>query len=130
MATGSLHNVVSLVPRDHNMEEVLRAFSDFAAYIKANEPGTLQYYAVNPEGIDELIIIEKFAFIPAFIALGTCFILMGERRYADRDSLKLHAESEAFRKFQQEVVPLLQSPPVIRRAVNSWGFEDRNSAYT
>jgi quinol monooxygenase YgiN len=53
---------------------------------------------------------------------------MGERRYTNRDALKHHAESEAFKAFQQEVVPFLESPPVIRRAVGFWGFENRNSA--
>ncbi|KAL3472840.1 hypothetical protein BJX99DRAFT_261908 [Aspergillus californicus] len=107
MASGSLHNVVSLIPRDHKMEDILRTFSDFAAYVKSNESGTLQYYAVKPEGRNELIIIEK---------------------YANRDALKHHAESEAFNTFQQEVGLFLESPPVIRRAVGFWGFENRNSA--
>lgn len=43
--------------RDRN--QVVEAFGALAKHIQAHEPKTQIYFAIRPEGTDELIIVEK-----------------------------------------------------------------------
>ena len=40
-------------------KQIVKLFDETAAQVKANEPGTLQYYAVRPKKGDELHIVER-----------------------------------------------------------------------
>ena len=42
-----------------NRKQIVKLFDETAAQVKANEPGTLQYYAVRPKKGEELHIVEK-----------------------------------------------------------------------
>lgn len=40
--------------------QIVKLFDETAAQVQANEPGTLQYYAVRPKKGDELYIVERY----------------------------------------------------------------------
>ncbi|KAJ4147203.1 hypothetical protein LMH87_001743 [Akanthomyces muscarius] len=105
MSSEVVHIVVTLVPQTGKLGELIQAFENLSLHVEANEPETLSYYAVQPKGKDELIIVEK---------------------YANEGALKSHAQSPAFKKFGKVISTILQSPPDIKRSSLKSGFETRS----
>ncbi|GAB1200401.1 hypothetical protein APSETT444_009773 [Aspergillus pseudonomiae] len=94
MPSEAIHNIVTLVPQDGKLTDVrktlihpgealapvsspvhspltnsqlIQAFNKLSQYVQIHEPETLLYYAVQPKGKDQLVIVEnvpgvKFAF--------------------------------------------------------------------
>ncbi|KAM0094452.1 hypothetical protein ACP6JD_002130 [Aspergillus fumigatus] len=59
MSSDAIYNVVKLVPKPGKYDEVVAAFAAFAKHIEAHEHKTQIYFAIRPEGTDELLIVEK-----------------------------------------------------------------------
>jgi hypothetical protein len=59
MSSDAIYNIVKLVPKPGKYDEVVEAFGALAKHIEAHEPKTQIYFAIRPEGTDELLIVEK-----------------------------------------------------------------------
>ncbi|KAL4915133.1 hypothetical protein BDW62DRAFT_133154 [Aspergillus aurantiobrunneus] len=104
MSSKEIYNVVKLVPKPGKFNEVSDAFKTLSKYVQDNEPKTQIYFAVQPQGTEELVIVEK---------------------YTDSQNLKDHAVSQAFKQFSETIGGLLAQAPEIKRAAFASGFEGR-----
>uniref|UniRef100_A0A060T5J1 ARAD1C12782p n=1 Tax=Blastobotrys adeninivorans TaxID=409370 RepID=A0A060T5J1_BLAAD len=101
---SEIHNIVILTPKEGKLDEVVKGFTDLAEKVKANEPGTLVYYLVQPKGANEIIVVEK---------------------YADADALKKHGQTDYFKEFFQRMGGLLAKAPEIKTSSFLTGFESK-----
>ncbi|PTU22711.1 hypothetical protein P175DRAFT_0499256 [Aspergillus ochraceoroseus IBT 24754] len=102
---GEIYNVVKLVPKPGKFNEVVEAFKVLSKFIEEHEPKTQIYFALQPQGSEELVLVEK---------------------YTDADNLKAHASTAAFKQFGRAIGPLLAQKPDIRRASFLAGVEGRS----
>ncbi|OGM44740.1 hypothetical protein ABOM_007400 [Aspergillus bombycis] len=105
MSSEAIHNIVTLVPQDGKLTDLIQAFNKLSLYVQTHEPETLLYYAVQPKGKDQLVIVEK---------------------YASERALKNHAQSVAFKEFGKAITGILQTPPDIKTSSFTGGFETRS----
>ncbi|KAB8259702.1 hypothetical protein BDV32DRAFT_150124 [Aspergillus pseudonomiae] len=105
MPSEAIHNIVTLVPQDGKLTDLAQAFNKLSQYVQTHEPETLLYYAVQPKGKDQLVIVEK---------------------YASENALKSHAQSVAFKEFGKAIKEILQMPPDIKTSTFTGGFEARS----
>ncbi|KAL4790823.1 hypothetical protein BDV19DRAFT_393675 [Aspergillus venezuelensis] len=99
-----IYNVVKLVPKPGKFNEIASAFSTLSKWIQENEPKTQIYFALQPEGKEEFVLVEK---------------------YTDGQNLKEHASTAAFKTFFNAIGGLLAEKPEIKRAGFVAGFEGR-----
>ncbi|RDW76638.1 putative quinol monooxygenase [Aspergillus mulundensis] len=104
MSPKEFYNVVRLVPKPGKFDEVSEAFRTLSKYVEENEPKTQIYFAVQPQGSEELVIVEK---------------------YTDAQNLKEHASTPAFKQFSKAIGGLLAETPELKRADFVAGFEGR-----
>ncbi|KAI9372722.1 hypothetical protein BJX61DRAFT_542447 [Aspergillus egyptiacus] len=101
---SSIYNVVKLVPKQGKFNEIAEAFKALSKYIEEHEPKTQIYFALQPQGTEEFVFVEK---------------------YTDAANLKEHASSPAFKKFSKSLAGCLAQAPEIKRADFIGGFEGR-----
>ncbi|CEN62763.1 hypothetical protein BJX68DRAFT_108172 [Aspergillus pseudodeflectus] len=104
MSPKEIYNVVRLVPKPGKFQEVAEAFKTLSKYIEDHEPKTQIYFALQPQGTEEFVFVEK---------------------YTDAANLKEHASSPAFKQFGKALAGNLAAAPEIKRADFIAGFEGR-----
>ncbi|KAL3480397.1 hypothetical protein BJX99DRAFT_220729 [Aspergillus californicus] len=104
MAPKEIYNVVKLVPKPGKFNEIAEAFRTLSKYIEDYEPKTQIYFALQPQGAEEFVFVEK---------------------YTDAENLKEHASSLAFKQFSKALGGCLAQAPEIKRAAFIGGFEGR-----
>ncbi|KAL6234459.1 hypothetical protein BDW75DRAFT_212279 [Aspergillus navahoensis] len=107
MSPKELYNVVRLVPKPGKFNEVAEAFRTLSKYVQENEPKTQIYFALQPQGTEEFILVEK---------------------YTDPQNLKEHASTAAFKQFSKAIGGLLAQTPEIKRSDFVAGFDGRTKA--
>ncbi|KAG2012786.1 hypothetical protein GB937_006872 [Aspergillus fischeri] len=105
MSSDAIYNIVKLVPKPGKYDEVVEAFGALAKHIEAHEHKTQIYFAIRPEGTDELLIVEK---------------------YTDAANLKEHASTQEFKNFSRRLAPCLAQPPEMKRSKFLTGFDGRS----
>ncbi|KAL5342341.1 hypothetical protein BJX70DRAFT_394931 [Aspergillus crustosus] len=104
MSSKEVYNVVRLVPKPGKFKEVADSFAVLSKYVHENEPKTQVYFALQPEGTEEFVFVEK---------------------YADEEAVKEHAASNAFKKFARSLAGALAEAPEIKKSAFVNGFEGR-----
>ncbi|OJJ63651.1 hypothetical protein ASPSYDRAFT_127099 [Aspergillus sydowii CBS 593.65] len=104
MSSKKLYNVVKLVPKPGKFNEVAEAFKTISKYVQENEPKTQIYFALQPQGTEEFVLVEK---------------------YTDSQNLKEHAASAPFKQFAKAIGGLLAQAPEIKSAAFVAGFDGR-----
>ncbi|PGH26705.1 hypothetical protein AJ80_01651 [Polytolypa hystricis UAMH7299] len=99
------HVIATLTAQRDRFGEVAGHFKQLAEQVRANEPDTLVYYAIECKGAGELVVIEK---------------------YRTKAALKLHSQTEYLKAFFETVSPLLAVPPVVKTGSHFAGFEERS----
>ncbi|KNG80919.1 hypothetical protein ANOM_010568 [Aspergillus nomiae NRRL 13137] len=112
MPSEAIHNIVTLVPQDGKLTDLIQAFNKLSQYVQIHEPETLLYYAVQPKGKDQLLRIMDSD--------------VNRERYASEHALKSHAQSVAFKEFGKAITDILQTPPDIKTSTFTGGFEARS----
>ncbi|KIM95743.1 hypothetical protein OIDMADRAFT_21053 [Oidiodendron maius Zn] len=102
MSSHEINVIAILTPLEGKFDAVVEAFTDLSQQVHANEPGTLIYYAVRPEGKSELVVVE---------------------RYKNAEAAKVHRESQNLQVFFEKTRPLLEIAPEIKRSSYVTGFE-------
>ncbi|EAW07641.1 putative quinol monooxygenase [Aspergillus clavatus NRRL 1] len=105
MSSDAIYNIVTLVPKPGKYDQVVDAFRTFSQHIEAHESKTQIYFAVRPEGTDELVIVEK---------------------YTDLANLKEHAATQEFKDFSRRIAPCLAKAPVMKKSGFLAGFDCRS----
>ncbi|OJD18673.1 hypothetical protein AJ78_01288 [Emergomyces pasteurianus Ep9510] len=101
MASNEVHLIATLKPLPGKMDELVAAFAGVAKKIHDTEPGTLTWYAVQAEGGDELIVVE---------------------RYKDAQALQVHSSSGHLKSLSEALGPVVAGPPVIKKGPQVAGF--------
>ncbi|KAL4873709.1 hypothetical protein BDV12DRAFT_159449 [Aspergillus spectabilis] len=104
MSSKEIYNVVRLVPKPGKFNEIAEAFKILSKYIQENEPKTQIYFALQPQGTEEFVFVEK---------------------YTDATNLKEHASTPAFKQFSRALGGALAQAPEVKRAAFVGGFEGR-----
>ncbi|KAL4809408.1 hypothetical protein BDV18DRAFT_80170 [Aspergillus unguis] len=104
MAPKEIYVVVKLVPKPGKFNEVAEAFKTFSKWVHDNEPKTQIYFALQPQGTEEFVFVEK---------------------YADSQSQKDHAGTASFKTFFKSIGGLLAAKPEIKPSSFIAGFEGR-----
>ncbi|KAL1959607.1 hypothetical protein VTO42DRAFT_1642 [Malbranchea cinnamomea] len=101
MSSQEIHIVATITPKPEKVDEVTKLWKDLAKKVRAEEPGTLSYYAVRPKGGNQIIIIEK---------------------YRNAEAVKVHGNTPYFKSFSATVAPLLAAPIDIKIGTQDGGF--------
>ncbi|KAL2828422.1 hypothetical protein BDW59DRAFT_49322 [Aspergillus cavernicola] len=104
MRSKEIYNVVKLVPKPGKFNEIAAAFQTLSKHIEDHEPKTQIYFALQPQGTEEFVFVEK---------------------YTDSENVKEHASSAAFKQFSKALAGSLAQAPEIKRAAFVGGFEGR-----
>ncbi|PGH34828.1 hypothetical protein GX50_02389 [[Emmonsia] crescens] len=101
MDSQEIHLIATLKPLPGKMDELAAHFAEVAKKIHATEPGTLTWYAIRPDGGDELIVVE---------------------RYKDAQAQQVHSNSGHLKALSESVGPLLAGPYTLKIGRQVAGF--------
>ncbi|KLJ06850.1 hypothetical protein EMPG_17667 [Blastomyces silverae] len=101
MASQEIQLIAIMKPLAGKTDELAAHLVETGKNIQRTEPGTLAWYVVQPQGGDELIVVE---------------------RYKDAESLKLHSKSGHLKALTETAGPLLREPPTIKAGPQVAGF--------
>ncbi|KAL2000133.1 hypothetical protein VTN02DRAFT_3520 [Thermoascus thermophilus] len=107
MSSQEVNLVATFYPKRGKTDELVALMNDMAKKVHANEPDTLVYYAVQVEGKDEIIFVEK---------------------YKNQAAVTAHIQTPYFQEFAGKVSSLTEKPYDLKMGNRIVGFEGRSSS--
>ncbi|KAL2009175.1 hypothetical protein VTN00DRAFT_7369 [Thermoascus crustaceus] len=131
MSSQEVNLVATFYPKPGKTDELIALMNDMAKKVHANEPDTLVYYAVQVEGKDEIIFVEKYA-DPALgpFMQGQCTMQRcdNQYRYKNQAAVTAHIQTPYFQEFAEKVSSLTEKPYDLKMGNRIAGFEGRTSS--
>ncbi|PGH09515.1 hypothetical protein GX51_00620 [Blastomyces parvus] len=101
MASQEVQLIATLKPLPGKLDELATLLIETGKNIQRAEPDTLTWYVVQPDGADELIVVE---------------------RYKDAQALQLHSNSGHLKALTDAAGTMLKEAPVIKAGRQVAGF--------
>lgn len=89
--------------------------ADVTKKVQEHEPGTLIYYAFQPQGKSEIVVVERSASSFQFASASMPGTVSPDlHRYKDQAAVQAHVKAPYFREFSAKMPELMAKPWELR----------------